>query len=156
MPVKQAYSSLFIGIAFLAISACVTRALQQPVEGPYTLKVTISGLHCCQGSLRLAVYNSDTAWMRDNAMVRGRIIIVQKDTELIEIHGLAKGEYAIAVFQDINGNGKLDRWFWFLPREPYGFSNNGERFGPVSFARAAVLVPEVSELDIRMRTIGGR
>ena len=34
--------------------------------------------------------------------------------------GLPDGNYAIAVFQDIDGNGKLSKWFFGKPREPYG------------------------------------
>ncbi|GAB2560929.1 DUF2141 domain-containing protein [Spirosoma aerophilum] len=34
------------------------------------------------------------------------------------------GEYAIAVYHDENGNGKMDTRMFGIPKEPYGFSNN--------------------------------
>lgn len=34
------------------------------------------------------------------------------------------GEYAIAVYHDENGNGKMDKRVFGIPKEPYGFSNN--------------------------------
>lgn len=34
---------------------------------------------------------------------------------------LPDGDYAIAVFQDIDGNGHLTKWFFGKPKEPYGF-----------------------------------
>ena len=34
----------------------------------------------------------------------------------------AAGEYVIAAFQDLNGNGELDRNLLGVPTEPYGFS----------------------------------
>ena len=37
---------------------------------------------------------------------------------------LLHGEYAIAVFVDLNGNGKMDKNFLGIPKEQYGFSNN--------------------------------
>ena len=43
------------------------------------------------------------------------------------------GNYAIAVFHDLNGNGKLDRNLIGLPSEPYGFSNDVGRRGFPSF-----------------------
>ncbi|HEX9957306.1 MAG TPA: DUF2141 domain-containing protein [Fibrella sp.] len=50
------------------------------------------------------------------------------------------GEYALAVFHDVNGNGKIDMRF-FIPREPYGFSNNVRpRFSPPKFAECQVRV----------------
>ena len=34
------------------------------------------------------------------------------------------GDYAIAVYHDQNGNGKMDKRMFGIPKEPYGFSNN--------------------------------
>ena len=34
------------------------------------------------------------------------------------------GEYAIAVYHDENGNGKMDKRMFGIPKEPYGFSND--------------------------------
>lgn len=42
----------------------------------------------------------------------------------ITIRNLAYGEYVVAVFQDLNGNGKLDTGLVGFPKEPYCFSNN--------------------------------
>ena len=51
------------------------------------------------------------------------------------------GKYAIAVFQDINGDDKLNRDVYGRPTEPYAFSNNVfGRFGPPKFAKTSFLV----------------
>ena len=45
----------------------------------------------------------------------------------VDFDNLPDGEYAIALFHDINGNGKLDMKMnnlIGLPAEKYGFSNN--------------------------------
>ncbi|GAB3042763.1 DUF2141 domain-containing protein [Spirosoma pulveris] len=34
------------------------------------------------------------------------------------------GSYAIAVYHDENGNGKMDKRMFGIPKEPYGFSND--------------------------------
>ncbi|GAB3717425.1 hypothetical protein GCM10027592_59520 [Spirosoma flavus] len=34
------------------------------------------------------------------------------------------GTYAVAIFHDENGNGKMDKKMFGIPKEPYGFSNN--------------------------------
>ncbi|MTB52420.1 DUF2141 domain-containing protein [Lewinella sp. W8] len=34
----------------------------------------------------------------------------------------ASGQYALAAYHDVNENGKLDKNFWGIPTEPYGFS----------------------------------
>lgn len=49
---------------------------------------------------------------------------------------LPRGDYALAVIHDENGNGRLDT-FAGIPREGYGFSRNpAVRFGPPRFAAA--------------------
>jgi len=62
------------------------------------------------------------------------------------------GRYAISLFHDENGNGRLDRKL-MLPSEGYGFSRDAPvRFGPPSFARAAFAVDaRGAAMTIRMR-----
>jgi uncharacterized protein (DUF2141 family) len=60
----------------------------------------------------------------------------------MRIRNVKPGTYAIAVFHDVNGNGKLDRSFIGLPSEPYGFSNDVGRRGPPSFDAARIVVRE--------------
>ncbi|NQT62430.1 MAG: DUF2141 domain-containing protein [Candidatus Marinimicrobia bacterium] len=51
------------------------------------------------------------------------------------------GKYAIAVFQDVNGDDKLNRTIYGQPTEPYAFSNNVfGRFGPPKFAEVSFSV----------------
>ena len=60
------------------------------------------------------------------------------------------GSYAIAVFQDTNGNKNLDRDQRGLPLEPYGFSNGTGRTAPPSFeaARISVAGPTLTRVRI--------
>ena len=65
---------------------------------------------------------------------------------------LAPGRYAVAVYHDVNGNGRLDTVPPGLPTEPYGFSNDVGRFRPPSFDAALVGVGEGSTtvvVDVR-------
>ncbi|MBM1172738.1 DUF2141 domain-containing protein [Microvirga arabica] len=61
-----------------------------------------------------------------------------------------EGSYAIAVFQDTNGNTNLDRDQRGLPLEPYGFSNGTGRTAPPSFeaARISVAGPTLTRVRI--------
>ncbi len=52
---------------------------------------------------------------------------------------LPPGRYAVAAFQDLNGNGVLDTNLLGIPTEPYGFSRNAiGNLGPPSFEAAAI------------------
>ncbi len=51
--------------------------------------------------------------------------------------GIPNGDYTIAVFHDINNNGKLDKNFLGIPKEGYAFSKNAMgTFGPPNFDKA--------------------
>lgn len=49
---------------------------------------------------------------------------LQKGSNTFLITDVPAGTYAVAVFQDINGNGKLDVNLFGFPKEPFAFSNN--------------------------------
>ncbi len=51
---------------------------------------------------------------------------------------LPPGRYAVSIYQDVNGNHRLDRGLLGIPREPVGASNNPKpSFGPPRFEQCA-------------------
>lgn len=52
---------------------------------------------------------------------------------------LPNGDYAVSTYQDLNANGKMDRYFYGPPKEPYGFSNNVKpSFGPPDYSECKI------------------
>jgi len=77
----------------------------------------------------------------DEGVVAATTVIAGSDATTVTIGNLAPGNYAIAVFADLNGNGELDSNFLRMPVEPYGFSNDARgRFGPPDFDEAMFVV----------------
>ena len=68
-----------------------------------------------------------------------------------EFKDVPQGEYAISCFQDVNQNGKLDRWPWG-PREPWGYTWNGELKFPPSFDQVSFYLVD----DLRINIILGK
>lgn len=68
--------------------------------------------------------------------------------EPAQFEGLAAGSYAVMVFHDVNGNGRLDRNFMGIPREPLGFSNRYWAKGEPTFSGASFLVPESERIPV--------
>ena len=61
------------------------------------------------------------------------------------------GTYAVGIFHDANLNNLLDNYFFGVPREQYGFSNNARGFmGPPSFNDAAFAVEGKTEISITL------
>lgn len=85
----------------------------------------------------IGVYNKKQGFLGDDVSHSFEIQTSGESTFTHHIH-LPKGEYAIAFFQDLNGDKKLNRNFIGYPTEPFAFSNNASaRLGPPKWKDAA-------------------
>ena len=101
----------------------------------------------------MALYNGADYWLSTSDLVRGRLGFIVSESQTFEIHGLQAGQYAIAVYQDSDSDNKLDRFFGLIPKEPYGFSNNVGRYGPVSFEKAAFDLVNHKTINIKLNSL---
>ena len=72
---------------------------------------------------------------------------------VLRFEGLAPGRYAVAVFHDEDGNGKVKTNFIGIPREPVGVSNNTG--GMPNHGKSLVNVPNQGQIEVNLRKIGG-
>ena len=105
-----------------------------------TLVVRVSGVKAAQGTIYVGVCaksfdEADCPYKDRKAAAIG--------TVELRIPNVAPGRYAIAVYHDVNGNGRLDKTL-FVPNEPYGFSNDAGRSGIPSFEGALITVADPS------------
>jgi len=106
-----------------------------------TLTIRAEGVSSPQGMIYAGI--CDTSFEEASCPYRDRGAAKAGTVEL-RLRNVKPGSYAIAVFHDTNGNGKLDRNFIGLPSEPYGFSNDvGRRVAP-NFDAARIVVREPS------------
>jgi len=141
--------------AFLIAST--SAAGQQPSAGesPTTGRIVIhvTGLGSSKAPLRIAVFNTEQTWLRDGSALYRTILDPDGPQGEWTIERAAYGEYAVAAFHDTNGNGELDRNFFGMPKEPYGFSNDARGvFGPASWQDARVRVnAPVTDITIELK-----
>ncbi len=112
------------------------------------------------GTLMLAIYNSAEAFAGSVSKEKRSEIGVFKGLELyLEPEDstqlnteIPDGEYAIALFIDLNGNKKIDKNFLGIPKEQYGFSNNamGKLSAP-TFVQAQFTVAGVTVQNINLK-----
>jgi uncharacterized protein (DUF2141 family) len=121
------------------------------------LMVEIAGLKDETGNLYISVYDSDSTWRSEETVIGKRISIADAlDGELVRTElQLPLGDYALAVFFDVDDNGELDSNFMGKPQEPVAWSNNAVwNFGPPSYEEAVfTLSAEPIILRISMRTL---
>lgn len=87
-----------------------------------SLQVEVRGVTQSEGSVHVALYTPDEPFASMTEHFRHRIL--DGPPYRARFDDLPEGRYAVALFQDGNGNDVLDTNFLGAPTEPYGFSNN--------------------------------
>jgi uncharacterized protein (DUF2141 family) len=126
------------------------------------LRVKVEGLRSSRGVVLIGLYDSTRSFDRaielagadgflnDPDRVAGAALRVNAALDGgVVFSNLEPGRYAIIVFHDENANGRLDKNFFGVPTEPYGFSNDAQGFlGPPSFDDAAILLGSRDEVAV--------
>lgn len=118
--------------------------LAQTTE-PCTLTVRVVDIAMIRGEICVAVYDSATGLKKKKAF-RKAVVPVTKQEEQFVVQ-LPKGEYAVMLVQDLNGNRQMDS-FLSLPLEPYGVSNN--HGGYPSFQKAKIDLRKDKDIVIQL------
>jgi uncharacterized protein (DUF2141 family) len=121
-------------------------------EKQHVLEIQFSGVKSDLGNIMVAVYAGEDGFLDESKAIRKIVIPADDHSKLKQFKlPLKTGRYAIAVFHDTNGNGKLDRNWFSYPTEPFGFSNGASAsFGPPSFGSASVLVDKDMAIEIKL------
>ena len=122
--------SLLIAAAMLTASAGCANAA--------SLVVRATGIRSADGMVYAGI--CATGFDEAQCPYKGRAP-ARPGTVEIRVSGVKPGRYAIAIYHDVNGNGRLDKTL-FLPSEPYGFSNGIGRGVVPSFQGALIEVAE--------------
>jgi uncharacterized protein (DUF2141 family) len=103
-------------------------------------------------ALLVGIYTAAGQWLNNaasgqrfalDAAVGGKVTVVLKN--------LPEGPLALSLYQDANGNGKLDMNAMGMPTEPYGFSNNASgQYGPPKFEQAVLTPVAGAPLKVRL------
>ena len=133
-----AQMSRVLPLAALAALLCVQSAAQAPHTTRLSVDVQLTS--DAHGELAYLVFASASGFpgARDKALLHG-FLPIPPHTERIKFDvDLPPGTYAVTVYEDLNGNHKLDHNLIGIPREPVGASNNPKgRFGPPRFSECA-------------------
>jgi uncharacterized protein (DUF2141 family) len=119
-----------------------------------TLTVRVVGAGNASGEIRVALFQNAQGFPGDGSRAyRTKTVPVNTHTLSAEVAftSIPQGVYAVSVFQDENGNGKLDKNFAGIPKEGYGASNNPPRkMGPPTFDEAKFSVGSQRSIEIKL------
>lgn len=121
------------------------------VSAQNSLTVNISNITTKKGQIEIGLFNKEKNFLKNGAQFLKRKINVKGNKLNYTFENLPKGNYAIAVFHDENGNNKCDTNLIGIPVEGYGFSNNFKpKVSAPKFEQTKVYVDRPLSIDIKL------
>lgn len=88
------------------------------------LEVKVSGIKRTGKDVHVAIFRPTDDFPNEGSAWKHTRVSAMEEGEGVALFDVPFGEYAVAVFLDENGNGKLDKNAIGVPKEQFGFSNN--------------------------------
>lgn len=159
-------AGLVMAVPFAFALAIVPAAPVQANEGlatadtptasalPGQLEIAVDGTTAGVGTVRVNLYASTASFLKQEDE-QAEVTVPDEGTSQVVFSDLAPGKYAVVAYQDINGNGELDRGLFGIPLEPIGFSNGVVPvFSAPDFEDAAVSVADgATAIEITVRNL---
>lgn len=100
-----------------------------------TIEVEITNFDSNKGTAFIGLYNAENAFLEKE--YKGAKVEIKNKKAVLTFKDVPDGTYAVSVFHDEDGNGKLTTDFLGIPKESYGASNNAKGlFGPPKWKNA--------------------
>jgi len=134
--------ALASGALTVVLLAGTVRAEPGPGRRGATVRADISGFRSDKGQVVFGLYKNPDNFLKkvEHAPRRGTAKIKGRRST-VAFKSVPPGVWAIAVFHDENGNGKLDTNFLGIPKEGWGTSRNARSaVGPPRFKDAKFTV----------------
>ena len=136
---------------FASAAVALLAAASAPASA-FDLRVEVLNARSNDGFVAAAVYEGAAGWLKVGEAVQlGRVAVAAEKAVLL-FANLPPGRYAVSVFHDENGNGKLDTNVVGIPTERHGFSRGARgQIGPPGFADAAVELGADTTITIQLQ-----
>jgi len=115
-----------LSLCSLVISSGLLGGARPAASAPATEPVTVvvSSLVSTTSAVKLYFYNTRAGFLKHGQWAFSKSVKPEGKSEFSLPVELPKGEWAVAITQDLNNNDKVDKNFLGIPTEPYAFSNN--------------------------------
>lgn len=87
------------------------------------LIIDVQNIKEVKGQLRVGLYKPCDNFPTGCKPIANQIVAVKGSSTRLTFT-VPPGDYAVALFHDVNDNGQMDKKMFGIPKEPYGFSNN--------------------------------
>ena len=87
------------------------------------LTINISNIQLDSSKIFIGLYDNEADFKLKSNAIDSIVLIPEKEITEVSLKNIPFGIYAVAIFQDLNNNGKLDSKEFKIPVEPVGISN---------------------------------
>lgn len=106
------------------------------------VSLSLKDIRSTEGKIQIAIYDNEEDFL-ETPVYTFTEDIKNAPEQMVLLKSLPSGKYAIAVFHDKNGNGKMDKNLLGIPTESFGFSNNRMGFAsPPDFEECVINTAE--------------
>lgn len=118
----------------------------------HSLTVNISNLKAGKGKVEIGIYNKAEGFLKpDKVYIGEKVKVGGASTLSYTFRDLPAGDYAVAVYQDENSNGKADTNMIGIPKEGFGFSNNVKpKLSPPTFTQTKFTLIQNKSINITL------
>lgn len=133
------------------ISLIVMVTAQSALFAQHNFSVEVTGIKPGKGSVYFGLYNKEKGFLDDKSQIATAKVKAQASNVVYTFKNLPDGNYAVAVYQDVNDNGKCDRNMIGYPREGFGFSKNFKpKFSAPDFDQVKIAVNQYAKTSIAL------
>ncbi len=134
---------------YLTFVLCLTFSV---IHSQFSLTIHLDGVKSQEGHFYVALYDHEDTFRKEELVFRELILPLNEFDGKLVFEDMPEGYYAVALFHDVNANGKLDTRFPGIPKEPYGFSNNPKiTFKAPNFNKCKFYINENTDISIVMK-----
>lgn len=106
------------------------------------LSLNVEGINQQEGRLMIALFQGEDGFDAFKP-AQANAVDVSGSTMTVSFPDLEPGEYAIRMFQDVNGDYQLNLGEHGIPSEPWGFSRDAEpEHGPASWTASSFTIAD--------------
>jgi uncharacterized protein (DUF2141 family) len=136
---ERKFSSAIFIITIVILSLMAFKPFEQNV-----FEIKILNADKDRGKIVVELYISESGWLKRPYRKIGLPANNLLSTASFQV---PYGKYAVAVYHDLNNNGKLDSGFMGIPKEPIGFGNNHRPFGKPDYQSATIEFSATTKLQ---------
>lgn len=106
------------------ISLLVLLAVNSSLWAQHNFSVEVTGVKPGKGYVFFGLYDKEKGFLNNDSQIATAKVKADHNDVVFIFKNLPDGNYAVAVYQDVNNNGKCDRNIIGYPAEGFGFSKN--------------------------------